>query len=258
MTKSIRRYEVLQDKILPAIPSLTTMTKFSFNMSEHDKIIIDKSILSFLNIFNSIKSLKLLEKDRQIVDKIIQNGLLDNLIEILDTFFKTLIDNELNKKIQLNKSNSIILMDTFKNIIKIFQLLCEQSENFNNTLINMNVLEMIYTILKEELCISNSKSNSQNSHHSVVNELLRFLQSLFIESKNIIPTQTYIDNQTKLFVFFSEKMIPLLIENYVNISSSSISIKIIKLLKIYCLHAKFDTLEKYLNSSKVANILSSK
>jgi hypothetical protein len=258
MTRYIRRYETLQDKILPAIPSLTTMTKFSLNMSELDKTILDKSILSFYNIFNCIKSYKLCEVDKQIVEKVTQYGLLDNLIEILDTFFKTLKDTELNKKIQLNKSNSIILMDTFKNIIKIFQLLCEQSENFTNNLINMNVLEMIYTILKEELEISNGKSYSHNSHHSVVNELLPFLQSLFIESKNTAPTQIYLDNETKLFIFFSQKMIPLLIDNYVNISSSSISIKIIKLLKHYCFHAKLQTLEKYVNSSKVANILSSK
>lgn len=262
MTRYTKKWEIFQKAILPGLPSLTSMTKLYGN-SELDKSILDKAILSFYNILQGIKNYKLYTQDESIWETVIQYGLADNLLEILFTFFKML--NSTGSNSSSSGNNSSVYMDTFKNIIKTFQLLCEQSAKISNMLINMNIMETIYSILKEELEMTTMGSNSldkgraSSSHHTIFNELFPFLHSFFPQpdSKNT-KERVITDNSSRVFILFSEKIIPLLIDNFVNISSSNLSIKVLKLINIYCYYSNNQNLSMYIEPLKLANIMSSK
>ena len=50
-----------------------------------------------------------------------------------------------------NNKDLNIFQDTLKNIIKIFQIFCNSSVEISNLILNMNILEIIYSIIVKEM-----------------------------------------------------------------------------------------------------------
>jgi hypothetical protein len=257
MTKHIKKYETFMNKIYPGLAALTSLTKFGDN-DEIDKVILDKAISCFYKIIISAKNYKLFLSDSKIWEKITSYGLLNNLMEVIVFFFKMLTDSS-----KFSKTFIGLYMDIFKNTMKIFKSLCEESAIISNILLEMNILEIIYSIFKEELEFSLSNKNSLNkvksSSHNIFNELLPFLYSLFPNKNNLIKEdRMIIDNNSNVFHFFSKKILSILIKNLVNISTSQLSLKTLKLINVYCYFSKTDNISTYLDPQNLANIMSSK
>jgi len=241
MSKYIRKFETLNRFILPAIPSLTTMTKLNSH-TELDKSILDKCVICFYNILITVKVNKFYEADVQVWDSIIKYGLLDNLVDLVVSLMSENSSDQINinsTTSNRNSKNSVINLETFKSIVKIFQLLSEQSAKICNSLINMNILEMVHKIFKEELELSSINSQSiekgraASTHHSIFNELLPLLISFFPSTFKEDDSERLITDNTSLeYISFSKNIIPVLIENFINISSSQTSLKALRLINI--------------------------
>lgn len=263
MTKHLRKYEILKEKIIPGLQNLTSFTKLNCQ-NELEKYIFEKAILCFYNILTGIKNNKLNSNCATIWEEVIQFGLLENLIEVLEVFLKS--DNDMTLSHIFGKNNLVIYMDTFKNIIKIFSILCKNSEKIRNRFLDMTILNMMYNIIKEEINLdSESESNTNRSnisHHLIFYELFPFLFSFFPDvttstrSISNCISNTNFNNSSKLMDYFTNKIIPLLITHFVNISSISLSLKAIQLIKIYCTYINDEGL-KIIKISNLAKIMSS-
>jgi hypothetical protein len=271
MTKYTRTVDTFNNFILPAIPSLTLLTKLSGNSnSELDKFILDNAIQCFYNLAILTKSYSH-NSSTSVLSQIIKDGLFGNLFEIMNNCLTY-------KKSSVNGTGNInigIYFDTLKNIFKLFQLLCELSSEISNILIEMNIIEVIFTILKNEFDITGGDKNKNStqitskikmthSHHSILNEIFYLIHSFYpkIESetvKNIISTTRAIsDNNSHVYIYFSENIISLLIENFNYIPSSHTSLKVLKLISVFLYHSNDENIIKYVDPSKMSNILSSK
>jgi hypothetical protein len=285
MTKYIRNIQTFRNCIEPGIQQLTSLTKYTGN-TEIEKQILNQSILCFYNIFYSIKVYKLFLSDDKIWEKVNQYGVFDNLTQILEIFLRMIRGKNLvgDSSHDHSKTNIGSYMEIFKSVMKVLQIVSEGSITISNNLLNGSMMELIYSFLKEELDFS-SNENSSESHndidrsksnisgHHIFHEIFPFLYLFFQkqEKTNIIsnPNDNFnpsteekairliIDNKSDVYKFFSTKIIPLIVNNFVSISSSHISIKVLKLINIYIFHSSGENLKTYLDSWKLANILSS-
>jgi hypothetical protein len=230
MTKHIKKYDILNNKIIPGLQNLTSFSKFNCQ-NEVEKYNFDKAILCFYNILVGIKNNKLYENCASVWEDIVQFGLFENLIEALEVFLD--IDNNETISHIFSKNNLVIYMDTFKNIIKIFSILCKNSEKIRNRMLDSTILNMMYRIIKDEIeqdtYINLDRNKSNISHHLIFYELIPFLFSFFPEEGSLSSSFS-----TKTFEYFTNKIIPTIIKNFVNISSVSLSLKAIRLIVMYC------------------------
>lgn len=246
MCKWIKTLETFNEKVKPALLGLTGLTKFCGN-SELEKFILDQAIQCFYSIINSAKNNKFYINDFNVFEEIIQYGLVDNLFEVLNNFMRMMEENK----------NVAIYLDTFKNIVKVLQMLCENSSNISNLLINMNILEMIYHILKGELNHSSTNNNINSANHSIFNEIFPLIISFFPNNNTNSQKRLITDNTSHVYLFFAQKILPILINNFIHISSSGTTFKIVKIIKLFISFSNNVHINMFLDPLKVANILSS-
>ena len=256
MSKVGNNIDYIRNHILKAIPNLTNLSKLNGN-SEIEKTIVDLAIQSIYNILNGVKNYNYSMDFNDFCEDIIKDGLINVL---LDNFIK-FINVEEKKEIKNNIFN--VNVDTIKNILKIFELLCIMSNNIANTLLNKNMLELIYKVIKNEINYNKndgSKVNSSNTH-SLFNELFNLLSSFFPNQLNknninLLKTKIMSDENKNYYDFFSEKILILLIENILNIPSSSTTLGVIKIIKMYIANSKNDYIQKYIDDNQLSNSIS--
>lgn len=279
MTLSISSYDIYNKFIFPAVPSLTGLTKFNQNDSDHS--VSSSAILCFFYIFSNIKAYNLYTNDNKIEMNILQWGVLDNLYEIAIFYLK-------NNHMHAKKLNN----DVFKNILKIFQILIGISHEATNLLLNMNLLELVYSVLKREFGekeeniileadsenvakeINSSKSmlketqisglaltsNSQMIQNSTsfILDIFPLLINLFpkdMKDQENLSEKIMAKNNKTFYDFFAEKIIKLLISNIISISSCSTLIQLVKLLIIFCKFSSVDQICIYLDPQKISHII---
>lgn len=232
--------------------------------TEIEKFILDQSILCFYNVIHSIRTYNLSKNDMAIYNQLIQYGILDNLFEVLASFLNILNDDS---KSTANK-NLNIYVDTFKNILKVFEILCSQSVDITNLVLNMNILEIINTILFKELGFLDQKPKFSGSNISIFAEIFALLISFF-PSTNLSKSQQHVSKKehfhTKLmsesnknyYIYFSEKILSILVKNIVNMPSTSSILEVIHLIELYVTYSPKDQIIIYIDPVKLSNISSS-
>ena len=221
-----------------------------------EKFILDKSILCFYNIITSIKIYNFQNKDKKVLLNLIQYGFLNNLFDVLTKFLKLLNDeNPVD-----NKSINIYL-DTLKNILKVFEILCSQSSEMTNLILNMNILDIIYSILLKELGLDNSeqiKNKLGSSHHTILSEIFSLLNSFFPNTCSKEPDKIISQINKQFYLFFSEKILNILVKEIINIPSSNTVIQVIKLVEMYINYSQIEFISTFIDESKLSNICASK
>jgi len=165
-------------------------------------------------------------------------------------------DNEV--KSGINKDLNIF-QDTLKNIIKIFQILCNSSVETTNLILNMNILEIIYSIIVKEMGTSSDnegKSKLGTTNHTIFVEIFALLQALFPEKKNK-KMEKLVDLQNKDFlVYFSEKILNTLISNIVSNPSTNTLLQVIKLVETYVFFSNKEQILIYVDAINLSNVAS--
>ena len=260
MSKKGNNFEFFKNHIEGAIPNLTNLSRLNGN-SDIEKNIVDLAIQCFYNIIIGIKNYGYSLNYNAFCNEIIKFGLLNVLLENFIKFINYDYDIENNKN--SNTSNFSVNVDTIKNILKIFETLCCMSDNITNLLLNQNMLEMIHKVIKNEINYTKndgSKVNTSNTH-SLFNELFNLLASFFpsqINKDNIgtIKTKIMSDENKHFYKFFSENILSLLIDNILNISSSSTTLGVIKIINMYCANSSLDYIKKHINNNTLSSIIS--
>lgn len=320
MTNCINNQEFIRKFIMPSIPNLSNLARFS-GESELERTILDLSVQCIYNIILAIKNYNLNNNMTSFYKVISEHGILENLYDIFLKYLKiekeSVYDDELLLKrknsFSINNANSsntgfssvnpnsnsgqgsntntFINLETFKNIVKIFEYFCSLNPNIANGILNMRILNVIYYILVKELGLIASpgiykKSQSQNqenkpnegsgieyrsslsgipqqSEKTRVNsssqgyfiEIFNLLISLFPNknSKGSLDRLLSPDNKN-FFIYFSEKILSLIINNIVNIPSSNSMVQIFKLLEMYINSSPVEYIESYVDPVKFANI----
>lgn len=289
MTKALNNFDYIKKYIFPAIPSLTNLTRYTGN-SELEKSIVDLAVLCFYNIAHYVKMYNLALNQNNFCNQLIQYGLLDILYELFNKFLDTGKDigKENNSSINLSKFSTNILQDTFKNILKLFEILSSLSADVSNLLLNMNILEVIYSILCKELGVnSNNFENHNKSEDSNINnidntklqtqsqsqlipnspskkissnstsyylELFALLISFFPGKKSKGQDRLLCPSNKNYFLYFSDKILSLLINNVVNIPSSNTMVSLMKLLEMYIQNSPDEFIFTYIDPVKLSNI----
>ena len=248
MSKSISSNDQLIKLILPAIPSLTNMTKFNAS-SELEKSILDTCLQIFYSIFLAIKNYSTEPNNNDIIQSIISHGLIDTLIDVFNNYVKSFSTSE---QVADNSSSNIknISGDSIKTIIKLLQILCNLSVEVTDLIFNMNVLEAIYYLLTKEITSQGSKAGS--SSHIV--EILALLLSFFPTKKGGKAEKILSEHNKNFYYYFSEKILSYLIRNIISIQSSSTTVQVIKLIELYITYSSNENILVYIDSIKIANI----
>ena len=210
-----------------------------------------------------MKVQNLSQNDDQIFNSLIKYGILDNLFEVLSSILKVLNDESKNS----SNKNFNIYVDTLKNILKVFEILCSQSNDIANLVLNMNILEKINIVLFKELNIlDHNKSKFSSSSVSIFADFFALLISLF-PSTNFSKTQILkkenfkikiMSDHNKIFyTYFSEKMLPLLVTNIVNMPSTATTLQVIRLLELFVIFSRKDLIITFIDPVKLSNISSS-
>jgi hypothetical protein len=258
MTKAINNMDYIKKFIIPAVPSLTCLTKLIGN-TEIEKGILDQAVLCFFNIVYCVKTYNLQANNQDFYTNMIQYGLLENLFEVFEKFIKS-DKEEVNQTSNNNIGNSAkggvnIYQETFKNILKLFETFCSLSPDITNLLLNMNILEIIYGVLAKELGSTNNiKSKLSSNSHSAYNELFTLLVSFFPNKKSKTVDKLLSANNKNFFMYFSEKILSLLVNNIVNIPSSNTMVQIMKLLEMYITYSPTEYILTYIDPVKLSNI----
>ncbi len=227
-----------------------------FGNSEVEKFILDKSIVCFYNIINSIKNFNFHSQDKKILINLIQYGFLNNLFDVLTTFLKLLNDEK-----PTDNKNINIYLDTLKNILKVFESLCSQSSEITNLILNMNILQIVNTILLKELGLHNSdqiRNKLGSSHHAILNEIFALLNSFFPNKDSKEQDKIVSEQNKQFYLFFSEKIINILVKEIINIPSSNTVIQVIKLVEMYINYSQNEFIITFVDQSKLSNICASK
>ncbi len=256
MSKVGNNIDYIKNYFLNAIPSLTILSKLNGN-SDIEKVIVDLAIQSIYNILNGVRNYNYSMDFNNFCEDIIKDGLLSVLMDNLIKFLN--IDEK--KDISSNIFN--VNVDTIKYILKIFELFCIMSNNITNMLLNNNMLEMIYKVIKNEINYNKndgSKVNSSNTH-SLFNELFNLLASFFPNQPNkqictLLKTKIMSEENKNFYDFFSEKILKLLIENILNIPSSTTTLGVIKIIKMYIANSSIDYIKKYIDDNQLSNSIS--
>ena len=258
MSKRGNSFEYYKNHIEGAIPNLTNLAKLSGN-SDIEKNIVDLAIQCFYNIIFGIKNFGYSMNFNNFCNNIIKYGLLNVLLENFIKFINYDFDNIEKKK--LNNDN--VTVDTIKNILKIFEMFCSMSDNITNLLLNQNMLEMIYKVIKNEINYTKndgSKVNTSNTH-SLFNELFNLLASFFPSQSNkdntkLFKTKIMSDENKHFYKFFSENILSLLIDNILNISSNTTTLGVIKIINMYCANSSLDYIKQFINDDTLSNTIS--
>lgn len=207
------------------------------------------------------------KNDSEIYNQLIQYGILDNLFEVLASFLTILNEDSKNS----TNKNLNIYVDTFKNILKVFEILCSQSNDIANLVLNMNILEIINSILSKELGILDQKAKFGSSNISIFADILALLVSFF-PNTNLPKSQQHMDlnkkdnSNTKImsesnknfYIYFSEKILSILVKNIVNMPSTTTILEVIHLIELYVTYSPKDQIIIYIDPVKLSNISSSK
>ena len=258
MSKRGNSFEYYKNHIEGAIPNLTNLAKLSGN-SDIEKNIVDLAIQCFYNIIFGIKNFGYSMNFNSFCNDIIKYGLLNVLLENFIKFINYDFDNVEKNKL----SNDNVNVDTVKNILRIFEMFCSMSDNITNLLLNQNMLEMIYKVIKNEINYNKndgSKVNGSNTH-SLFNELFNLLASFFPTQSNkdnnkLFKTKIMSDENKHFYKFFSENILSLLIDNILNISSSSTTLGVIKIINMYCANSSLDYIKQFINDDTLSNTIS--
>ena len=162
-------------------------------------------------------------------------------------------------------------MDTFKNILKVFEILCSQSIDITNLVLNMNILEIINTVLYKELGVLDQKAKFGSSNISIFADILALLVTFFPNS-NFRKSQQHVQSNKKenfntkimsesnknFYIYFSEKILSILVKNIVNMPSTTTILEVIHLIELYVTYSPKDQIIIYIDPVKLSNISSSK
>jgi len=299
MTNCINNQEFIKKFITPSIPNLSNLARFSGD-SELERTILDLSVQCIYNVIFAIKNYNLNNNMTSFYKMLSEHGILENLYDIFLRYLKiekdSVYDDELllkrknsfsnnnsNKSVQSSNTNAFINLETFKNIIKIFEFLCALNPDIANGILNMNILNVIFFILVKELGLIAStnaykKSESKDENYplrsslsgiSVQQEKVRVSsnsQGYFIEIFNLLislfpnknskgAADRLLSNENKnFFIYFSHKILSLILNNIVNIPSSNLMVQIFKLLEMYINYSPMEFINKYIDPVKFSNI----
>lgn len=196
MTNCINNQDFIKKFIMPSISHLSNLARFS-GESELEKVILDLSVQCIYNIIIAIKNYNLNNNMISFYKAISENGILENLYDIFLRYLKidkeSVYDDEqlLRRKSSLSlqanstssgiginanstignqssNKNAFINLETFKNIIKIFEYFCNLNSDITNGILNMNILNVLYYILVKELGLI-SGSNALKKAPSNIN-----------------------------------------------------------------------------------------
>ena len=171
----------------------------------------------------------------------------------------------MNNEGKTQVKNTNINIDTFKNIIKIFEILCSQSHEITNIVLNMNILEIIHNMMINEFDPLN-KDKFLSSNLPIFPEIFSLLISLFplyshIKSEKDIKdyfVSKIMSLENKVFyIFFSEKLLPILLNNILSLPSSTAMLNVIRLIELFIIFSNKENIVRYICPAKLSNILSS-
>ena len=259
------------ESILKIFSHLLIITKSYY--SANDNLSSENSKLNNYDI-------SVTEKVKNIVNCVLSNGIIDVLIDVFNKYVSTPkvenVDNSNNINKNSNKSNrnSITSIDLSPDIIKIVIKILESLSNLSNEstdiFLNMNILETIYYILSKNiddidrtkaLFSNNNQSDQTAISDSSVNfesEIISLLISFFPENNKAEASNSKIfsPNNKSFYFSFCEKILIYLINNIISIQSSSTTVQIFKLIKLFIANSKNEYIVVYINDSKLANICS--
>jgi hypothetical protein len=143
----------------------------------------------------------------------------------------------------------------------------------------MNILQIIYNILVKDLGLVKNVSNSSRDKNTsqLYPELFALLTSFFprrekdkfmtnsmscINSSSGKNTSVCFTNSNKLlnecnktfFIYFSEKILKLLVENVVNIPSSNTMVSLANLIEIYIMNSPSECISTFIDPQRLSNI----
>ena len=164
-----------------------------------------------------------------------------------------------------NNKDLNIFQDTLKNIIKIFQIFCNSSVEISNLILNMNILEIIYSIIVKEMGTGNSekseskdesKSKLGTTNHTIFAEIFALLQSFFPDKKSK-KLEKLVDPLNRNFsIYFSEKILNTLISNIVSNPSTNTLLQVIKLVETYIFFSSKEDILQYVDPTNLSNVAS--
>lgn len=282
MSKIGNNIDHVKKHILPAAQNLTSLTKLTGN-TEIEKSLIDLAIQCFYHIVSGTRNYNYSVDLNDFCKELTQYGLLSNLFDIFLRFIKVDDEKIESKGNNDNQSNIIssnstsknnimnVNVDTIKTILKLFDLFCTISPDITNFLLEHNTLELIYKVLRKELGQNShnnehndntvSKSKLSSSSHSLYFEIFGLLISFFpgrnTNCHKKQPLNRIMSPENKNhFLYFSENILTLLIDNILHIPSSSTTLSLVKLISMYCSNSSNEYIKKYIDAKQLANSLS--
>lgn len=155
-------------------------------------------------------------------------------------------------------------MEILKNILALFEVAARFSPETTNILLHKNILEILFTILSHEFrCIDNTVTTkdkdvkSAPSSQKLIADILYLLSALFPKEKEEFDQRIMEEENREYYIYFSDKIISLLLYNIISISSSKIFIQVVRLIKLYVTYSKNDDIQKFIDSNLLANLNSS-
>jgi hypothetical protein len=129
----------------------------------------------------------------------------------------------------------------------------------------MNILEIVYNMMMKEFDPLN-KDRFHSSNLPIFPEIFSLLISLFPLCSHIKSEKDIKDNfrskimslENKVFyIFFSEKLLPLLLNNILSLPSSTAMLNVIRLIELFIIFSSNENIVKHICPAKLSNILSS-
>ena len=157
-----------------------------------------------------------------------------------------------------------INLETIKKIVKLFEILCSHSSEITNFILNMNILEMIKGFL-----FIDTEDNDQKFNYSILTifpEIFALLISFF-PNTNLISSFTKKNEYffTKImseenkanYLYMSEKIISIFVNNFVCIPSTIAILDLIHLIELYVIFSPTQYIISFLGTSKFSNLIAS-
>jgi hypothetical protein len=258
MSKSFNGLEQIKKFVFPALPSLANLTKYTGN-SELEKNVLDLAVQCYYNVLNYIKIYNISGVNENICNSLIQGGFLQNMFELFVNYLDVQADenkndSEFQQSINSGNKNYKIHTQTFKNIIRIFEMICSLSAEITDTILNLNILEILNTILVKEFTVESTKKKLSSGSGSCYIEIFNLLISLFPTKKSKQPDRLLSVNNKHFYVYFAEKILSFLLNNIVNISSSNTMVLVLRLVEMFIKNSDAENVEKYIDPFKLSNI----
>lgn len=190
---------------------------------------------------------------------------MENFIEIVNSFVEV-VDKENGMTVNSNNNQQ----DSIKTIFLIIVILCEESNDIADIILNMKILDIISSLLSKEF-ISSDNKQKLSANLPIFEDLFALIISLFPNPKFSkaeyhVKSQKKESFQIKLFhkknynylVTFSEKIISVLIKNITSMPSTSNIIDVIKITDSFFIYAPKELIVKSVDPYMISNICSSK